>query len=64
MKYPGRRRERDERPRRRFSPLWALFWLILLIVLLGLVFGGYRKGTPIHNPGDWMKAAAALSSTG
>jgi hypothetical protein len=35
-----------------------LFWLILLIVLLGLIFGGYRKGTPIHNPGSWVRAVA------
>ena len=32
--------------------MWAVFWLIILIVLLGLVFGGYRKGTPVKNPGS------------
>jgi hypothetical protein len=29
---------------------WPLFWLILLIVLLGLLFGGYRKGTKVGAP--------------
>lgn len=50
-------REVDEERRRRrggFNVLWAFFWLILLITLLGLIFGGYRKGTPIHNPGSWV----------
>lgn len=51
---------RDERPRRRFNALWGLFWLILLIILLGLLFGGYRKGTPIHNPGSWIAGIRAL----
>lgn len=54
------RNPRDERPRRRFNALWAFFWLIVLIILLGLLFGGYRKGTPIHNPGSWVRAAASL----
>ncbi|MBR7832201.1 hypothetical protein KDL01_02955 [Actinospica durhamensis] len=59
------RNRRDERPRRRgFNALWAFFWLIVLIIVLGLLFGGYRKGTPIHNPGSWMRAAAEqISST-
>jgi hypothetical protein len=51
---------RDERPRRRFNALWAFFWLVLLIILLGLLFGGYRKGTPIHHPGSWVRAAVSL----
>lgn len=55
------RNPRDERPRRRgFNALWAFFWLIVLIIVLGLLFGGYRKGTPIHNPGSWVRAAADL----
>jgi hypothetical protein len=61
MRIPARRRPRDERPRRRgFNALWAFFWLILIIVLLGLVFGGYRKGTPVHNPGSWVAAAVSV----
>jgi hypothetical protein len=54
------RKPRDERPRRSFNALWAFFWLIVLIILLGLLFGGYRKGTPIHNPGSWVRAVASL----
>jgi hypothetical protein len=42
--------------------MWAFFWLILLIVLLGLIFGGYRKGTPIKNPGSWLPAAVGISA--
>ena len=59
------RNRRDERPRRRgFNALWAFFWLIVLIIVLGLLFGGYRKGTPIHNPGSWVwSATARISST-
>lgn len=30
--------------------LWPMFWLILIIVLLGLLFGGYRKGTKVGAP--------------
>jgi hypothetical protein len=60
-RFPSRRR-RDERPRRRgFSVLWALFWLILLIVVLGLIFGGYRKGSPISSPGSWTTVGTGIS---
>lgn len=30
--------------------LWPVFWLILIIILLGLLFGGYRKGTKVGAP--------------
>ncbi len=69
FRLPRNRRDerlrREERPRRRGpSALWAFFWLIVLIIVLGLLFGGYRKGTPIHNPGTWIRAVAAtISST-
>jgi cell division protein FtsW (lipid II flippase) len=57
-----RRRYYDERPRRRrASAIWALFWLILLIVVLGLIFGGYRKGTQINNPGSWITVGSSIS---
>jgi hypothetical protein len=47
-----RREYRDERRRRRsLNPLWLFFYLILIIIMLGLIFGGYRKGTPIKNGG-------------
>ena len=63
LRYPGSRRRRDERPRRRgSSAVWALFWLILLIVLLGLIFGGYRKGTQVTNPGSWITVRTGISS--
>ena len=63
LRYPGSRRRRDERPRRRGSSvIWALFWLILLIILLGLVFGGYRKGTQVNNPGSWITVGTGISS--
>jgi hypothetical protein len=61
-----RRPPRDEdRRRRRLNPLWLFFWLILVIIVLGLLFGGYRKGTPIHNGGLGARpAAAALGGSG
>lgn len=53
---PRDEHEHERKPRRRgfggFNPIWGFFWLILLIILLGLIFGGYRKGTPVHNPGQ------------
>ena len=58
-------REVDEERRRRrggFNVLWAFFWLILLITLLGLIFGGYRKGTPIHN-GSWVTTGVSVLSS-
>lgn len=47
---PWRGSRRDDgadgtRRRRRPGCLWMLFWIILVIIVLGLVFGGYRKGT-------------------
>lgn len=58
-----RRRYYDERPRRRrTSAIWALFWLIVLIVVLGLIFGGYRKGTQINNPGSWITVGSSISA--
>jgi len=50
-----RRREDGSRPRR-LGCWWPLLWLILLIVLLGLIFGGYRKGTKVGSQiefGGW-----------
>ncbi|HTJ68033.1 MAG TPA: hypothetical protein VL551_10920 [Actinospica sp.] len=62
MRIPRvRRRREDERPRRRsFNALWAFFWLILIIILLGLIFGGYRKGTPVNNPGTWISTGISV----
>lgn len=45
LRIPRRRPPEDgRRPRRSVNALWLLFWLILVIILLGLIFGGYRKG--------------------
>jgi hypothetical protein len=63
FRIPGSRRRRDERPRRRgSSAIWALFWVIVLIVLLGLIFGGYRKGSQINNPGSWITVGTGISA--
>jgi hypothetical protein len=40
--------------------LWVLL-IILAILVLGLIFGGYRKGTKLGAPGD-VKPVAAWSS--
>lgn len=56
MAYPRRRlsRRRDAGAQsaapRPLGCLWPLFWLILIVVLLGLLFGGYRKGAKIGAP--------------
>lgn len=50
---PWRRRRRDAvngAAPRPLGCLWPIFWLILIIVILGLLFGGYRKGTKVGAP--------------
>lgn len=50
---PWRRRRRgvaDGAAPRPLGCFWPIFWLILVIILLGLLFGGYRKGTKIGAP--------------
>jgi hypothetical protein len=47
------RRREDRRESRRPRPLgclWLIFWLLLIIVLLGLLFGGYHKGSKVSAP--------------
>jgi hypothetical protein len=58
-----RRRRRDGQAAgpRPLGCLWPLFWLILLIILLGLLFGGYRKGTKVSAPADWPVKATVVS---
>lgn len=46
----GRRRPVDPTAPRPLGCFWPLFWLILVVVLLGLLFGGYRKGTKVGAP--------------
>ena len=60
-----RREYREERRRRRsLNPLWLFFYLILIIIVLGLIFGGYRKGTPIKDGGLGVPAAAVSTASG
>lgn len=42
--------------------LWPIFWLILIIVLLGLLFGGYRKGTKVGAPQPAAPGGTSVSS--
>ncbi|HEV3171387.1 MAG TPA: hypothetical protein VGZ32_13635 [Actinocrinis sp.] len=58
-----RRRRRDGQAAgpRPLGCLWPLFWLILLIILLGLLFGGYRKGTRVSAPSVWPERATVVS---
>jgi hypothetical protein len=43
---------------------WPIFWLILIIVLLGLLFGGYRKGTKVGAPAHPVPVSVRVSMTG
>ena len=50
-RFRGRRQVgADSAAPRPLGCLWPIFWLILIIVLLGLLFGGYRKGTRVGAP--------------
>ena len=64
LRIPRRERQPREERRRRggFNALWAFFWLILIIILLGLIFGGYRKGSQINNPGSWVTVGMRVPS--
>jgi hypothetical protein len=42
--------------------LWPIFWLILIIVLLGLLFGGYRKGTKVGAPAPAYQSSSLSAS--
>jgi type IV secretory pathway TrbL component len=53
-----RRREGRRRPR----PIGCLIWLIALVVVLivlSLLFGGFTKGTKVSGPGPAAPLAAA-----
>ena len=57
--FNSRRRDRrDRRGRedgskpRRLGCVWPVFWLILVIILLGLAVGGYHKGTKIGSQSE------------
>ena len=49
-RFRRRRVDADTAAPRPLGCLWPVFWLILIIVLLGLLFGGYRKGTKVGAP--------------
>jgi len=62
---PWRRRRRDAAngaAPRPLGCLWPIFWLILIIVILGLLFGGYRKGTKIGEPQQSVKLSSYAST--
>ncbi|HEX3783458.1 MAG TPA: hypothetical protein VHX38_27660 [Pseudonocardiaceae bacterium] len=41
-----------------------LFILVLVVLLLGIIFGGYRKGTKVGAPGEIrLSGRASVSST-
>lgn len=70
---PWRRRRRDAADSSAPRPLgclWPIFWLILIIVLLGLLFGGYRKGTkvgapwPAHHPAYTLNVLRSAGGVG
>jgi hypothetical protein len=52
--YGIRSRRREERRilrrRRPLGCLWLVLGIVLIVVLLGLLFGGYRKGTKVSAP--------------
>lgn len=62
---PWRRRRREAASGAAPRPLgclWPIFWLILIIVILGLLFGGYRKGTKIGAPQQSVKLSLYAST--
>jgi hypothetical protein len=43
------------------NALWLFFWLILIIILLGLIFGGYRKGSKVSgSPAPAARTVATI----
>ena len=61
---PRRRRRREDGSRpRSLGCVWPLFWLILLIVLLGLIFGGYRKGTKVGSQPEFVGPSVVSSGS-
>lgn len=58
-----RRTGADPAAPRPLGCLWPIFWLILIIVLLGLLFGGYRKGAKVGAPAPAVGVATAYAYT-
>jgi hypothetical protein len=56
-----RRREDGSRPRS-LGCIWPVFWLIVIVVLLGLIFGGYNKGTKVGSQTEFVGGSSAMSS--
>ncbi len=61
----GRRRVRSRRPRRRLAGclLWILAVIIVLIVL-SLLFGGFQKGTKAGGAGSPVPPRVTATATG
>lgn len=49
-RFRRRRVDANSAAPRPIGCLWPVFWLILILILLGLLFGGYRKGTKVGAP--------------
>ena len=66
--FNSRRRDRrvreDGSKPRRLGCVWPVFWLILVIVLLGLAVGGYHKGTKIGSQGAVGSQVGTISQLG
>jgi type VI protein secretion system component VasF len=67
--YMRRRRRywrEEERRRRRFGAigcLWMAFVAIVIILVLGFIFGGWRQGSKINQPGTAPQTAAQVQLT-
>jgi hypothetical protein len=57
------RRERADGSRpRSLGCAWPAFWVVVLIVLLGLIFGGYHKGTKVGSQPEFVGGSSFASS--
>jgi hypothetical protein len=48
---------RESRRARRSIWFW-IFVVVVVVILLGLLFGGYRKGTKVNASGDGVSAVS------
>jgi cytochrome c-type biogenesis protein CcmH/NrfF len=63
MSRYGARRRRWPRSRAAGCLLWAVL-LIVLLILLALLFGGFQKGTKANGQGPVRAPAAVVSAAG
>lgn len=55
----------DPRARRRFGIigcLWLIFVAVVVILILGFIFGGWEQGTKINQPGSVVPGAVPVSA--